>query len=651
MGGSMRLEVKNYKNITKLDLSIESEKINYIFGISGSGKSSIVSAVIGDKSEKNISYGKKIEEMKLTVEPELSNGNYLIFNEQTHQKLILNKNNNEEVYSILFENDNSLEIIRKDISILLANINSKRQELFNYVQNVDQMIKIINKRKLPSSGKFSSGSSLEKLKGEIDNPKYKKYSNFIHDKGLDYVKWIESGTSFSAFHEGKCPFCTKKMSKFRIDKIEEIIKISPEQYSIISDSQDVLNKIGINVPNFSYKREVLKLEKDLYDAIENKKIIENIYNMVDSYNLDSLDIKEIKKITFSQTLTELFPEIRLVVDEFNENIVELKKKLCNIKLKTSKFIGRNLKKLNDYLSKFSIPYEFEIDNYNTMSKTATVFLVSKKEKKHEDRTDNLSYGEKNIIALLLFLVSAKKQLIIIDDPASSYDDNRRKIIYELLYEFHDNQTYIILSHDQVFIKYALLGLSTKKYLDKTGKIVCLENIKGECNTKDITEVDFDNLQNQVISFMKNTDLSYYRKIINLRILAELNKSNRKNDQLIYSYLSAILHNTNKTEILNQLAEETVNESKVLELIENKYKIILSAIPDDIYYDFDYDKLTNFEKIAYKREEYRRKRGNKKVKNFIEKEFDYIIHLNNRYFVSLNPYKFDVYSESVYDNIL
>ena len=408
MGGSMRLEVKNYKNITKLDLSIESEKINYIFGISGSGKSSIVSAVIGDKSEKNISYGKKIEEMKLTVEPELSNGNYLIFNEQTHQKLILNKNNNEEVYSILFENDNSLEIIRKDISILLANINSKRQELFNYVQNVDQMIKIINKRKLPSSGKFSSGSSLEKLKGEIDNPKYKKYSNFIHDKGLDYVKWIESGTSFSAFHEGKCPFCTKKMSKFRIDKIEEIIKISPEQYSIISDSQDVLNKIGINVPNFSYKREVLKLEKDLYDAIENKKIIENIYNMVDSYNLDSLDIKEIKKITFSQTLTELFPEIRLVVDEFNENIVELKKKLCNIKLKTSKFIGRNLKKLNDYLSKFSIPYEFEIDNYNTMSKTATVFLVSKKEKKHEDRTDNLSYGEKNIIALLLFFSKCKK---------------------------------------------------------------------------------------------------------------------------------------------------------------------------------------------------------------------------------------------------
>lgn len=650
-GGSMKLKLKNYKNINNLDLNIEEEKINFIFGISGSGKSSLVSAIVGDKSEKNISYGKKIDEMELVVEPELSGEYYLIFNEQTHQKLILNKNNNEEVYSILFENDNSLEAIRKDISILLANINSKRQELSNYVQNVDQMIKIINKRKLSTSGKFSSSSSLEKLKSEIENPKYKKYSNFIHDNGLNYVKWIESGANFSIFNEGKCPFCTKKMSKYRIDKIEDIIKISPEQYGIISDSQEILNKIGINVPNFSYKREVIKLEKDLYDAVENKRIIENLYNMVDSYNLDSLDIKQINKITFSKSLNEMFPEIKIVIDEFNDNIIELKKKLCSIKLKTSKFIGKNLKKLNDYLSKFSIPYEFEIDNYNTMNKTATVFLVSKKEKKHEDKIDNLSYGEKNIIALLLFLVSTKKQLIIIDDPASSYDDNRRKVIYELLYEFHDNQTYIILSHDQVFIKYALLGLSTKKYLDKTGRILCLENIKGECSTKNITTQDFDNLQNQVMDFMKNNDLSYYRKIINLRILAELNKNSKKSDKLIYSYLSAILHNTSKSEIIIQLTEENVDETEVLKLIDEKYKIILPSVPDDIYIDFDYSQLTNFEKIAYKREEYRKKRGNKKVKTFIEKEFDDIIHLNDRYFISLNPYKFDVYSENIYENIL
>ncbi len=646
----MKLKVKNYKNINNLDLDIDKEKINFIFGISGSGKSSIVSAIVGDKSERNISYGKNNEDMELLIEPELTNDNFLIFNELTQQKLILNKNNNEEVYSILFSNDNSLELIRDDIALLLANINSKRQELFNYVQNVEQMVKIINKRKLPKSEKFSSSSSLEKLKSEIENPKYRNYSNFIRNNGVDYVKWIESGTKFEIYSEKKCPFCTKKMSEYRIGKIEDIIKISPEQYGIISDSKEVLNKIGISVPNFSYKREVARLERDLYDAIDNKKIIENLYNMVDSYNLDSLDIKKTKKITFSKSLNEMFPDVKIVIDEFNENITELKKKLCSIKLKTSKFIGKNLKNLNDYLSRFSIPYKFEIDNYNTKEKKATVFLVSKKDKEHTDRTDNLSYGEKNIIALLLFLVSSNKQMVIIDDPASSYDDNRRKIIYELLYEFQDKQTYIILSHDQVFIKYALLGMSTKKYMDKTGRILCLENKMGECKTKDINSSDFDNLQNQIIEYMNSNNLSYYRKIINLRILAELNKSNRKIDRLIYSYLSAILHNTNRNEVLLQLHEENVNESEVLQYIVDKYKITLISIPDDIYFDFNYDHLTNFEKIAYQREQYRMKRGNKRVKSFIEKEFDDIIHLNDRYFISLNPYKFDVYSENIYEHI-
>lgn len=59
-----------------------------------------------------------------------------------------------------------------------------------------------------------------------------------------------------------------------------------------------------------------------------------------------------------------------------------------------------------------------------------------------------------------------------------YDENRRKVIYELIYEFHSTQTYIVLSYDQVFIKYALLGLSSKKYSDNTGKIMCFENING-----------------------------------------------------------------------------------------------------------------------------------------------------------------------------
>lgn len=603
----MILEVKNYKNISSINLELLEEKINFIYGMSGTGKSSIVNALMGDKSVKNVTYGKKIDDMDLKVEPKINENDFSIFNEQTQKNLLISKNESENIYSILFSNDGSLELIRNDIFTMLSNINSQRSQLLQYVNDVDEMVKKINTRKLPTSGKFSSNSSIAKLKAETANPKYKEYSSFIHNNGLDYVQWIETGAKFSLFNERKCPFCTRRLTDARLDKLHKIMKIGPEQYKIISDSKDILNTIGIEVPNFSSKREVDKLEKELYDAINNKKIINDMYSMIDSYNFNSLDIKKINKIVFSTSLKKLYPEISAIIEQFNDNIKELKKQLCKIKLKTSKFIGKNIKQLNDYLTKFSIPYEFEIDSYNTQEKKATVFLISKKDYIHEDRTDNLSYGEKNIIALLLFLISNNKNITIIDDPASSYDDNRRKIIYDLLFEFHDRQTFIVLSHDQVFIKYSLLGKETKKNLDNTGKILCLENNKGICIAKNICTEDFDSLENQVLEFINNNDLSYYRKIINLRVLAELYRNGNKKDKLIYSYLSAILHNTSKVDIISQLAKQKINEEIIIGYIKGKYGFCLETIPDNLYEDFNYDELTNFEKIAYKREEYRIRR--------------------------------------------
>ena len=75
------------------------------------------------------------------------------------------------------------------------------------------------------------------------------------------------------FNQNKCPFCSKKLSVSRINKINNIAKIKPEQYKIISDSRDVLNKIGIEVPNFSYKREVTKLEKNFMMLLTIKKLL------------------------------------------------------------------------------------------------------------------------------------------------------------------------------------------------------------------------------------------------------------------------------------------------------------------------------------------------------------------------------------------
>ena len=346
----MKFKIENYKNINNLNLEISESKINFLFGVSGSGKTSLVSAMIGDESEKNISYGKSKKDMVISTDIKYDEDDYIIFNETAQKKLIFEKDNNREIYSILFSNDNVLESIRNDVETLLGNLNTNRHRLLNYVDNVDEMIKFINKRKLSSTGEFSKNSSIEKLKNEMNNPKYKTYASYVHKNGERYITWIEEGKSFDCFNQGKCPYCDRKLSQARINKLNILSNISPENYKIITGSREIFEKIGISIPNFYYKREINKLEKDLYEAIKNKKIILDLYNMIDSYNMDTLDIKKIEKITFSESLFKLFPEMSEIIYDFNNNIRKLKKKLGNIKLKTSKILGNNLKKLNDYLS-------------------------------------------------------------------------------------------------------------------------------------------------------------------------------------------------------------------------------------------------------------------------------------------------------------
>lgn len=653
----MDLSIKNYKNIKNLSVNVDDKKINFIYGVSGSGKSSLATALKGEINEKNISYGKSKDDVDVCISPEVNVDDVSIFNELSQQNLLLNRIDSNNMYSIIFANDGQLKKIREDISEVLARLNSKREILNIYTNNVDNMIKKINKRKFTKKEEFSDSSSLEKIKQEMLNQKYNSYSKFVRDNGLEYVQWVERGTSFPELYENeKCPFCRRKLTLSRINKIKDILEIKPEHYALITDSQDVLYNIGIEVPKFFSKREVNKLESDLYDAINNKNIVNNMYSMIDSYSYNTLDINKVDKIKLSKSLIILFPELYDIVEDFNNNIKQLKKLLGKLMLKTSKIVGNNLKKLNDYLTMFSIPYKFSIENFDTNKKTANVYLISLEEVNKIDRTDNLSYGEKNLISLLLFLVSDNSNVIVIDDPASSYDDNRRKIIYELLFDFHKDRTFIVLSHDQVFVKYALLGIKdkvSKKYENNTGKVLCLENLFGNCSTKVIDYQDFDSLDKQVYDFLNQNNLCYYRKIINLRILAETKKSRSNDYRIVYEYLSAILHQKSYEITINELREKGYSEDKVITIIFDKFKVNLEKCKKDVLDGFNYDELTNFEKIAFKREEAIKKRNGSnhyKKKTYIENEFDDIIHLNTRYFISLNPYKFDIFSPQIYSHI-
>lgn len=311
--------------------------------------------------------------------------------------------------------------------------------------------------------------------------------------------------------------------------------------------------------------------------------------------------------------------------------------------------------MNSYLDRFGIKYNFSVSSYLNDSRSLSYLLYHKQDEKKDNRINGLSYGEKNIISLILFLLSAKDSFIIIDDPASSFDDYRRSEILELIYDICSGKTVLVLSHDHIFMKYAIFNKKNSKkliesgkdvpsiihkYNDNTGKIVTLENYNiGNINVKNIDYDDFDVLKNHILKFINNS-MEYFRLIINLRLYYECIRN--QDNENVYQYLSAIYHRTPVEEIEKFLSDNGLVESELLNEIYEQTKIRLSSIPKDEYYNIDIKKLSMFEKILY----YRDLVSDTVIKN----SYNNVVHMNESLQTCLNPYKFNYFSPFVYDDL-
>lgn len=158
---------------------------------------------------------------------------------------------------------------------------------------------------------------------------------------------------------------------------------------------------------------------------------------------------------------------------------------------------------------------------------------------------------------------------------------------------------LVLSHDHIFIKYALFNYNNSKkqieegkvvselitkYYHNTGKIIALENYEsGNINLKDIHYEDFNILSNHILKFLNN-DMEYFRKVINLRLFYECIKSDCSKD--IYEYLSSIYHKTPQNEIIAKLTEKGLIEDSIIDKIYQDTNIKLPVVPADEYFKID-----------------------------------------------------------------
>ena len=421
----MNIKLKNYNNIESLDYDLEDGKINFLFGISGAGKSSIASALADSSLDSHVTVGKTINDLSVKVNGNDANyGEFKVFDLNYMKDILITKQNGSDIYSILFGDGGQIATCKANYETAIADLISIKNDLVNAINNISTLVKELKLTTKSNDTQFGAKSLnvvMEKNAAEIPS-----YRNAIAYNSVQ-IKWMKDGTTMPSYKNGNCPFCTKKMTKSRMDKINKLIIFDSKSYEKINAQSAIFTSLGLSAPDWKKKREVTKFNKALLKYCIIKSELEKFNSYIDiasSMEIQNLNIVVEKP---SKQLKELYPSIASAVTTFNSKILSVKQALGKLKGETQKVINKNSERINKKMDLLGIPYKFIKQNIDERNKSAKYnichILDSNKE---TDRVQNLSFGEKNLIGLLLFLLANEDAPgLIIDDPASSFDEYRR----------------------------------------------------------------------------------------------------------------------------------------------------------------------------------------------------------------------------------
>lgn len=657
-GDKMQITISNYNNIRNLDYEIEDSKINFLFGISGCGKSSIAKALTKKSSEDNIPYNTENIPFVEVNQGSITFNEYEMFDLDYMKRVLIEKQDGTDIYHIMIGNNGELNALKEEYNKYIESLLMQRENIFNIKGKIDTLINDL-KIGYTRSNDYRNGCIIKKITKNLDENKlnYLKSKNYSNKQ----VKWFSDGKNTDSYKNGKCPFCNKKLSDYRKSIIDKITIIDAKSFEKINAQNAIFNLLNIKEPNWMKKKEVDKFNKQIrmyYDLLPQFEILTQYINVASKTNIF---LDKLEKITVTKEMRILYPEIANEMDNFNNKYSNIRKKLGKIKSETDKLLKKNRERINDYLNILGIPYEFFETNINDDQKNAEFIIRAKNSKNtdmQKDRVNNLSYGERNLIGLIIFLISHKEDdFLIIDDPASSYDEYRRKVIFDMLYKCKgENTTMLVLSHDHIFAKYAIyhfekskekrydrLGTLEKLYYNQTGKIDYIETYN-ETIIKPIKKDNFDSMTNFIKERLKELPHEInYLVAINLRLYYEINKASRYHKE-VYGYLSQILHRKEKSEIIESLEKVNKTENDILFAIKDDLKIDYDVLDNEYKLGINIDSMTNFEKLIFARENCSKNKLGKEIKN----ELNNIVHMNMAYAICLNPYEFNYFSKFVYN---
>ncbi|MEG1009682.1 MAG: hypothetical protein RSF67_07740, partial [Clostridia bacterium] len=217
----MKIVIENYKNIKKSEFEIEDKKINYIFGISGSGKSSIANGLSTEIDEEFDKMIGSSEDVKIMVDDkDVDTNMFSLYSEATVNDLVLEQTNQEGIYKIIFGDTTELKNLQAEYHDKISKLIDLLPSLYEFkgkMATINKEIggKLAQGNKLPKTAKINRMTEELKKCDRADLNELEKY-------GSDYIQWKIDGTNFEYYSESICPFCKLNLTSEIKSEIEKI---------------------------------------------------------------------------------------------------------------------------------------------------------------------------------------------------------------------------------------------------------------------------------------------------------------------------------------------------------------------------------------------------------------------------------------------
>lgn len=616
-----QVKIKNCNNITDGELVIEQGKLNILYGINGTGKTTIAKAIEFSKEPQKMEMLQSFLTENLatvSINPELDN--ILVFNE-------------DFVRDIVFKED---EVIQNSFEVFLKtpNYSQRKERLDWYLQSLHDIMRqddeiqelqrlfseIAGKFKRNANGKLSktgvyksvlSKSNLFNIPEELDS-----YRPFItnSDINIQWIDWKSKGDEFDV--EDGCPYCSETLDRAVHNQRKEVFRKTYKK----TDSQNLKDLLEL----LESLREYVKFEKytelvsyiktdvpeDIISAILDKLLLEleimlKRFEAITEFgdrriviaDISNLD-KQINEMEIPENFFDFFggEKIERVIKRINDQVKELrseamvlKKEMGALKGIMQATIRASQIDINQFLRTAGINYELEIlAEDETNSRTILKQCFSEEKTTVTKIREHLSWGEKNAFALILFMYYAVMQepdLIILDDPISSFDINKKFAILHRMFKnigrrdvSLEGKTVLFLTHDfEPITDFIVVG---KLGEDKAqASFICNEN--GIIRQHQIdSHSDVKLITTECSEIAKDTNINIVSRVAFLRKLSELNGRNGEWD-IVYEILSCLIHASD--------IKRKIGNSRYIDISPEEIALGISKIREYIS-DFDYDEL-------------------------------------------------------------